>query len=138
MKDTVIVLPQIDTKELLKNLNKRFGDGSVMLLSEKPELDLNVISTGAETLNFATGIGGYPIGRITELYGNESSGKSTLCLHAVAEAQKKNILCAYIDVECALDVKYAANIGVNVENLLISQPDSGEQAMDIVQSLFVS
>jgi recombination protein RecA len=106
-----------------------------MKLGDKPRVDVKAISTGSIGLDAALGIGGLPRGRIIEIFGPESSGKTTLALHAVAEAQKQNGICAYIDAEHAMDPEYAKKLGVNIENLLISQPDTGEQALEITESL---
>jgi recombination protein RecA len=119
----------------LAQIEKSYGKGAVMRLGDKPALGGGVISSGAMSLDLALGIGGYPRGRIIEIYGPESSGKTTLTLHAVAEAQKAGGTCAFIDVEHALDSTYAKNIGVDIDNLLVSQPDYGEQALEIAESL---
>lgn len=127
-----------DTKKLddtLKELEKKFGEGAIMKLGEKPDIDVRVISTGSIGLDEALGVGGLPRGRVVEIYGPEASGKTTLALHAVAEAQKEGGIAAFIDAEHALDPVYAKKIGVNTDELLLSQPDSGEQALDIVESL---
>ncbi|HEU0073057.1 MAG TPA: recombinase RecA [Dehalococcoidia bacterium] len=116
-------------------IEKQFGRGAIMRLGEKANLEIEAIATGALSLDIALGIGGVPRGRITELFGPESSGKSTLCQHIIAEAQKAGGLAAYIDVEHALDPIYARAIGVNVEELLVSQPDTGEQALEIAEAL---
>jgi recombination protein RecA len=119
----------------LASISKRFGDGAIMRLGEATHLEIASIPTGSLALDLALGIGGVPRGRITEIYGPESSGKTTLCQHIVAEAQQRNGVCAYIDMEHALDPGYAARCGVNVENLYISQPDTGEQALEIADML---
>jgi recombination protein RecA len=116
-------------------IEKQFGRGAIMRLGEQNSLEIEAIPTGSLALDIALGIGGIPRGRITELYGPESSGKSTLCQHIIAEAQKMGGLAAYIDVEHALDPVYARAIGVNVEELLVSQPDTGEQALEIAEAL---
>jgi recombination protein RecA len=116
-------------------IEKQFGRGAIMRLGEQNSLEIEAIPTGSLALDIALGIGGVPRGRITELYGPESSGKSTLCQHIIAEAQKMGGLAAYIDVEHALDPQYARAIGVNVEELLVSQPDTGEQALEIAEAL---
>jgi len=116
-------------------IEKQFGKGSIMRLGEQNKLEVEAISTGALSLDIALGIGGVPRGRITELYGPESSGKSTLCQHIIAEAQRAGGLAAYIDVEHALDPTYARALGVRVEDLLVSQPDTGEQALEIAEAL---
>ncbi|MDA3838775.1 MAG: recombinase RecA [Candidatus Delongbacteria bacterium] len=120
----------------ISQIEKAYGKGSIMKLGEnKPVLKLEAISTGSFGLDIATGIGGLPKGRIIEIYGPESSGKTTMALHAIAEAQKKGGICAFVDAEHALDTGYAEKIGVDTKNLLISQPDFGEQAMDITETL---
>jgi recombination protein RecA len=116
-------------------IEKQFGRGAIMRLGEQSSLEIGSIPTGALSLDIALGIGGVPRGRITELFGPESSGKSTLCQHIIAEAQKAGGLAAYIDVEHALDPQYARAIGVNVDDLLVSQPDTGEQALEIAEAL---
>ncbi|HHE37557.1 MAG TPA: recombinase RecA [Candidatus Cloacimonetes bacterium] len=122
-------------KTAMSQLDKQFGLGTIMRLGDKPKAKVDVIPTGAMNLDAALGIGGIPRGRITEIYGPEASGKTTLALHAVSEAQKKEGVVAFIDVEHALDPIYAGNIGVDTENLLLSQPDGGEQALEIVETL---
>jgi len=121
--------------DTVKTLRERFGDGSIMKLGEVPKVDVDVISTGSLSLDLALGVGGMPRGRIIEIYGPESSGKTTLALHVVSEAQKRGGLAAFVDAEHALDPEYAKKIGVQVNDLLISQPDNGEQALEIVESL---
>jgi recombination protein RecA len=122
----------------LANLNKKFGEGVVMKLGEATKLNVESIPSGSLGLDIALGVGGYPKGRIIEIYGPESSGKTTLCLHAIAEAQKQGGICGFVDVEHALDPAYAARIGVDVNNLYISQPDTGEQALEITEALIRS
>jgi recombination protein RecA len=119
----------------LASISKKFGDGAIMRLGEAAHLEIATIPSGSLALDIALGVGGIPRGRITEIYGPESSGKTTLCQHIVAEAQKRGGVCAYIDMEHALDPGYAARCGVNVENLYISQPDTGEQALEIADML---
>ncbi len=119
----------------LGNIEKQFGKGAVMKMGEKGTMNVESISTGALALDLALGIGGLPRGRVTEIYGPESSGKSTLAMHVVAEAQRNGGICAYVDAEHAMDPVYAKNIGVDVDELLISQPDTGEQALEIVDML---
>ena len=119
----------------MKSIDKAFGKGALMRLGDKEIEPITAISTGSLGLDMALGIGGIPEGRIIEIYGPESSGKTTLTLHMVAECQKKGGVCAFIDAEHALDVEYAKNLGVDVENLLVSQPDYGEQALDIVETI---
>ncbi len=116
----------------------RFGEGSIMKLGEAKHVDVDVIPTGSISLDLALGVGGVPRGRIIEIYGLESSGKSTLALHIVAQAQKKGGLAAFVDAEHALDPEYGRKLGVKVNDLLISQPDTGEQALEIVESLVKS
>lgn len=123
---------------VLSQLEKRFGSGAVMKLGDNAKMTVEHISTGSLALDMALGIGGLPKGRITEMYGPESSGKTTLALHAVAEAQKAGGQAAFIDVEHALDPVYAEALGVDINNLLVSQPDSGEQALEIAESLIRS
>nr|WP_314471677.1 recombinase RecA [uncultured Campylobacter sp.] len=119
----------------LKSIDKAFGKGTLIRLGDKQVEAIDSISTGSLGLDLALGIGGIPKGRIIEIYGPESSGKTTLTLHIIAEAQKTGATCAFIDAEHALDVKYAANLGVDTENLYVSQPDFGEQALEIVENL---
>ena len=119
----------------LQNIEKKFGQGSVMKLGDGVRLNVEAISTGSIALDLATGVGGVPRGRIIEIYGPESSGKTTLALHIVAEAQKKGGKAAFIDAEHALDPLYAKNLGVQIEELLVSQPDTGEQALEICDML---
>ncbi len=122
----------------LKQIKKKYGDGSVMRLGQQENLKVDAISTGSLTLDLATGIGGLPRGRIIEIYGPESSGKTTLALHCIAEAQKAGGEAAFIDAEHALDPIYAANLGVNVDELIVAQPDYGEQALEIAEQLVSS
>ncbi|MFA6143602.1 MAG: recombinase RecA [Sulfurimonas sp.] len=119
----------------MKQIDKTFGKGTLMRLGDKVIEPIGSISTGSLGLDLALGIGGVPEGRVVEIYGPESSGKTTLTLHIIAEAQRKGSICAFIDAEHALDVGYAKNLGVDVENLLVSQPDYGEQALDIVETI---
>ena len=118
----------------LAGLNKRYGEGAVMKLGEASRLHVEAIPTGSLSLDIALGVGGVPRGRIVEIYGPESSGKTTLCLHVIAQAQKLGGICGFVDVEHALDPAYAARIGVDVDNLYVSQPDTGEQALEIGDS----
>jgi len=122
-------------KTALNQLDKQFGVGTIMRMGDQPKNEIAAVSTGAMNLDAALGIGGIPRGRVTEIYGPEASGKTTLALHCVAEAQKQEGVVAFIDVEHALDPVYAANIGVDTNNLLLSQPDGGEQALEIVETL---
>lgn len=124
-----------DIAETLRSIKTKFGDDSIMTLSSTHKVDVDAISSGSIGLDEALGIGGYPRGRIIEIFGPESSGKTTLSLHAVAEAQKLGGICAFIDAEHAMDPQYAKNLGVKLDELLISQPDNGEQALEIVESL---
>lgn len=119
----------------LKNIKKQFGDESIMILGEDHKKEIKKVSSGSLLLDEALGIGGYPLGRIIEIYGPESSGKTTLALHAVAEMQKTGGTAAFIDAENAIDVTYAKNLGVDTKNLILSQPDSGEQALEITDTL---
>ncbi|KKT79892.1 MAG: Protein RecA [Parcubacteria group bacterium GW2011_GWF2_44_8] len=121
--------------ETLRAIKTKFGDDSIMTLNESKRVDVDAISTGSIGLDDALGIGGFPRGRIIEIFGPESSGKTTLSLHAVAEAQKMGGICAFIDAEHAMDPEYSRSIGVKLDELLISQPDNGEQALEIVESL---
>ena len=122
-------------EDAIDAIKTKFGEDSIMMLGDKPRLNINVIPTGSIGLDAALGVGGLPRGRIIEIFGPESSGKTTLALHAVAEAQKMDGVCAYIDAEHAMDPEYAKKLGVKIDQLLISQPDNGEQALDIVDSL---
>ena len=122
----------------MAQIQKQFGKEAIMKMGDGAQQNIEAISTGSLGLDIALGIGGYPKGRIVEIYGPESSGKTTLALHAVAEAQKKGGTCAYIDAENALDPSYARKLGVDVTNLIISQPDSGEQALEIADTLIKS
>ncbi|KKU75867.1 MAG: Protein RecA [Candidatus Nomurabacteria bacterium GW2011_GWB1_47_6] len=121
--------------DTLKAIQTKFGEGAIMKFGDSPKVDVNVIPTGSIGLDMALGVGGIPRGRIIEIFGPESSGKTTLSLHIVAEAQKKGGVCAYIDAEHAMDPEYTKKLGVNINDLLISQPDNGEQALEIVESL---
>ncbi len=143
-KEPKTVTPRIPKEEkdkgaevdaALKAIKTKFGEEAIMTLGEAPHIDVDVIPSGSLGLDWALGIGGYPRGRIIEIFGPESSGKTTLALHAVAEAQKKKGVCAFIDAEHALDPEYAKRIGVRLDELLVSQPDTGEQALEIVESL---
>ena len=125
-------------KLTIDKLDKDFGKGSVMMMNERVERDLEVISTGSIGLDTALGVGGIPRGRVVEIYGPESSGKTTIAIHIIAEAQKKGGICAIIDAEHAFDSSYARKLGVDVDNLLISQPDYGEQALEIADRLILS
>ena len=122
-------------EETLKRITKMFGEGAVMRLGDRPNVDLDVIPSGSLLLDECLGVGGYPKGRIIEIYGPESSGKTTLALHAIAECQKLGGRAAFIDAEHAIDPVYARNLGVNIDELILSQPDNGEQALDILEML---
>ncbi len=126
---------EISLEETLKQIQKMFGKGSVMKLGERQPVDVDVIPSGSLLLDEALGVGGYPKGRIIEIYGPESSGKTTLALHAIAECQKQGGRAAFIDAEHAIDPVYAKNLGVNIDELILSQPDSGEQALEITEML---
>ena len=119
----------------LGQIEKQFGKGSIMRLGEDRSMDVETISTGSLSLDIALGAGGLPMGRIVEIYGPESSGKTTLTLELIAQAQKRGKICAFIDAEHALDPTYAKKLGVKIEDVFISQPDTGEQALDICETL---
>ncbi len=122
-------------EEALRNIEKTYGKGAVMKLGERPETAIDTIPTGSLSLDMALGVGGYPKGRIIEIFGPESSGKTTLALTAIAEAQKRSGRAAFIDAEHAIDPVYAKKLGVNIDELILSQPDNGEQALEIVEML---
>lgn len=126
---------QDDINETIKEIKTKFGDESIMKLGESRKVDVDAIPTGSIGLDDALGIGGIPKGRIIEIYGPESSGKTTLALHIIAEAQKRGGICAFVDAEHAMDPDYAKKIGVDTDDLLISQPDTGEQSLEITESL---
>jgi recombination protein RecA len=133
-------LDQLESKKKVlevtfSQIDKEYGKGSVMLLGQNPNIKVDVISTGSILIDNALGIGGLPLGRIVEIYGPEASGKTTLALHSIAQAQKRGGICAFIDAEHALDSKYASNLGININDLIVSQPDYGEQALDIAEML---
>lgn len=138
MKEEKKLNPEESLKNTLRDIQKTFGSGSVMLLGEKSDVDQDVIPSGSLALDYALGIGGYPKGRIVEIYGPESSGKTTVALHAIAECQKLGGKAAFIDAEQAIDPSYARNLGVNIDELILSQPDSGEQALEITDMLIKS
>ena len=125
-------------KLTIDKIDKDFGKGSVMMMNEKSQEPMDVVSTGSIGLDSALGIGGLPRGRVIEIYGPESSGKTTIATHVIAEAQKKGGMCAIIDAEHAFDSAYAQKLGVDIDNLLISQPDYGEQALEIADRLILS
>ena len=141
-KDNTMSTPNAERLKALKltidKIDKDFGKGSVMMMNERAHQEMEVISTGSIGLDTALGIGGVPKGRIIEIYGPESSGKTTIATHIIAEAQKKGGICAIIDAEHAFDSSYAQKLGVDVDNLLISQPDYGEQALEIADRLILS
>lgn len=124
--------------DTLKNIEKQYGKGAIMKLGDRAAVDIDAISSGSIKIDIALGIGGYPKGRIIEIYGPESSGKTTLALHAIAEVQKRGGRAAFIDAENAIDPNYAKNLGVNIDELILSQPDSGEQALEITELLIKS
>ncbi|MBM0045899.1 recombinase RecA [Anaerococcus sp. mt242] len=121
--------------QAFKNIEKKYGKGSIMKMGEAPKVAVSAIPTGAINLDIALGIGGIPRGRVIEIFGPESSGKTTLALHMIAEDQKQGHMCAFIDAEHAMDAEYARNLGVDIDNLILSQPDTGEQGLDIAESL---
>ncbi|KAF0226610.1 MAG: recombination protein RecA [Erysipelotrichaceae bacterium] len=125
-------------EETIKQIEKQYGKGSVMRLGDRANVDVDAISSGSISIDAALGVGGYPKGRIVEIYGPESSGKTTLALHAIAEVQKRGGKAAFIDAENAIDPRYAKALGVNIEDLILSQPDSGEQALEITELLIKS
>ena len=129
---------ELALQEALKKIEKEFGKGSIMRLGDEIDKKIEVIPSGSIALDKALGVGGYPKGRIIEIYGPESSGKTTFALHAIANAQKNGGYAAFIDAEHALDPVYAKNLGVDIENLILSQPDNGEQALDIAEALIKS
>ena len=121
--------------QAFKQIEKKYGKGSIMKMGEAPRVAVEAIPTGAVNIDIALGIGGLPRGRVIEIYGPESSGKTTLALHVIAEAQKLGDTCAFVDAEHALDAEYAGNLGVNIDELILSQPDTGEAGLDIAESL---
>ena len=125
----------VGLENALREIKVKFGEGSIIKLGEAPRIHVNVISTGSLSLNIALGVYGVPRGRVIEIFGPESSGKTTLALNIIAEAQKRGEICAFIDAEHALDPEYAKRIGVKIDDLLVSQPDTGEQALEICESL---
>ena len=139
--DTSDKTPEEKQKALetaISQIEKSFGKGTIIKMGENPKMNVSSVSTGSISLDMALGIGGLPKGRIVEVYGPESSGKTTLTLHAIAEVQKTGGQAAFIDAEHALDPVYAKNLGVDIDNLLVSQPDSGEQALEICDALVLS
>src|SRR3989344_1417056 len=127
--------PKKNIDTTLDAIRTKFGEDSIMKLGDKPKVGVDAISTGSIGLDAALGVGGLPRGRIIEIFGPESSGKTTLSLHVIAEAQKLGGICAFIDAEHAMDPEYSKRLGVKIDELLISQPDTGEQALEIVYSL---
>ncbi|KKR76854.1 MAG: Protein RecA [Parcubacteria group bacterium GW2011_GWE2_40_8] len=125
----------IGVENALKDIKAKYGEGSIMKLGETPKVNIGAISTGSLSLDIALGVGGMPRGRVIEVYGPESSGKTTLALNVIAQAQKKGGVCAFVDAEHALDPEYAKKLGVKIDDLLVSQPDNGEQALEITESL---
>ncbi len=124
--------------DTIKQIEKQYGKGAIMRLGDRAHVDVDAISSGSLTIDAALGVGGYPKGRIIEVFGPESSGKTTLALHAIAQVQKRGGKAAFIDAENAIDPMYAQNLGVNIEDLILSQPDSGEQALEITELLIKS
>ena len=142
-KGKVTPLPSSENKEknvemAMSAITKQFGEGSIMRRGSGSNMKVETISTGSLSVDLALGVGGLPRGRICEIYGPESSGKTTLCLNVIAEAQRQGGIAAFVDVEHALDPKYARNLGVNVDELLVSQPDCGEDALNIAEALIRS
>lgn len=134
-KETIKKERQNQIEEVVKSIKDKYGEGAIMKLGEVERVDVDVVPTGSPSLDLALGVGGAPAGRVIEIFGPEASGKTSLALHIVAEAQKKGGFCAFVDAEHALDPEYAKKIGVKIDDLLISQPDTGEQALDIVENL---
>ncbi|MCH7597602.1 recombinase RecA [Patescibacteria group bacterium] len=134
-KKTAPKISGLDVEDTIKEIKAKFGDEAIMKLGDKPKVGIDAISTGSLGLDSALGIGGLPRGRVVEIFGPESSGKTTLALHVIAEAQKKGGICAFIDAEHAMDPEYSKKLGVKIEDLLLSQPDTGEQALEITESL---
>ncbi len=126
---------KMELDDVLKMIQKTYGQGSIMKLGERQKVDVDVIPSGSIALDYILGVGGYPKGRVIEIYGPESSGKTSFALHAIAEVQKKDGKAAFIDAEHAIDPLYAQNLGVNIDELILSQPDSGEQALEITEML---
>ena len=124
-----------ELSEVLKSISKQYGEGTVMCLGEKPKMDIEVIPSGSFGLDIALGVGGYPRGRIVEIYGPESSGKTTLAIHAVAEAQKMGLRALYVDAENAFDKEYSRALGVDVDKLLFTQPDCAEDCLEIAAKI---
>lgn len=137
-EEKVTKSPEELLKEVMKDIKKQFGEGAIMRLGDKSDVAIDVIPSGSLSLDCALGVGGYPRGRVVEIYGPESSGKTTFALHAIAEAQKIGGRAAFIDAEHAIDPLYAKRLGVNIDDLILSQPDYGEQAMEIANMLIKS
>lgn len=133
-----IVLKKKALEVTFSQIDKEYGSGAVMLLGKAPNTRIEALSTGSILVDHAIGIGGLPVGRIVEIYGPEASGKTTLAMHAIAQAQKRGGICAFIDAEHAMDPVYAASLGINIDDLIVSQPDYGEQALDIAEMLIRS
>lgn len=133
-----IVLKKKALEVTFSQIDKEYGSGAVMLLGKAPNTRVEALSTGSILVDHAIGIGGLPVGRIVEIYGPEASGKTTLAMHAIAQAQKRGGICAFIDAEHAMDPVYAASLGINIDDLIVSQPDYGEQALDIAEMLIRS
>ncbi len=137
-KDTASDARQKNIDLAVSSITKQFGEGSIMRLGSAAKMEVNAVSTGSLAIDLALGVGGFPEGRIIEIFGPESSGKTTLCLSVIAEVQRQGGLAAFVDVEHALDPKYARVVGVNLDDLLVSQPDSGEDALNIMETLIRS
>lgn len=137
-KETLVEKKREALQVTFAQIDKQYGKGSIMLLGQTPPVNIDSISTGSILIDHAIGVGGFPRGRIIEIYGPEASGKTTLAMHAIAQAQQKGGTCAFIDAEHALDPAYATTIGINIDDLIISQPDYGEQALDIAEMLIRS
>ena len=137
-KDDTAVFKKKALEVTFSQIDKQYGNGAVMMLGQAPQTRIETISTGSILIDQALGVGGLPVGRVIEIYGPEASGKSTLALHIIAQAQKKGGICAFIDAEHAMDSEYTANLGININDLIISQPDYGEQALDITEMLIRS
>ncbi len=135
LKKTTKDQQKLDVEDTISQIKTKFGEGAIIRLGDAPRVGIEAISTGSIGLDDALGIGGLPRGRVIEIYGPESSGKTTLALHVVAQAQKKGGICAFVDAEHALDPEYADKLGVDIKELLVSQPDTGEQALEITESL---
>jgi recombination protein RecA len=127
--------PEVALERALTDIKRRFGEGAIMKLGQADHLNVKVIPTGSLSLDIALGVGGIPKGRVTEIYGPEASGKTTLCQHMAAQAQQQGGVAAFIDMEHALDPPYAARCGVDLDDLYIAQPDTGEQALEIAETL---